>query len=36
MPDGLGVEKHAVEDERDDADKAKLARRIDRPGAVSV
>ncbi len=31
VPDGLGIEKHAVEHERDDADKAELCRRIDRP-----
>ena len=31
MPDGLGIEKHAVENEGDDADEAELGRRIDRP-----
>jgi len=30
VPDGLGIEKHAVENERNDTDKAKLDRRIDR------
>ncbi len=30
MPDGLDIEEHAVEQQGDDADEAKLGRRIDR------
>jgi hypothetical protein len=31
MQDGLGIEKHAIENDGDDTDKAKLRRRVDRP-----
>ena len=31
VPDGLGIEKHAIEQDGDGADEAELARRIDRP-----
>ena len=30
VQDGLGIEKHAIEDDGDDADEAQLARRVDR------
>ncbi len=32
MPDGLGVEEHAVEDDGDDADERQLGPGIERPG----